>query len=60
MDGHIAVDDAATMVEHALPLMLDFFGPLRQRAFIPHVHSIRAGTQADRPDDMAMALPPFP
>lgn len=39
--GRIDVDEAATMVEHALPLMLDFFGLLRQRAFFRHVDALR-------------------
>jgi len=60
VDGHVAVDDAAIMVEHALPLMLDFFGLLRQRAFFAHVEAIRAGTQTDHPGDMTMALPAVP
>lgn len=54
VEGHIDVDEAATMVEHALPLMLDFFGLLRQRAFFHHVDAIRAGAEADIPDDMIM------
>ncbi|MPT46963.1 MAG: MerR family transcriptional regulator [Sphingobium sp.] len=45
-DGRIDVDRAANMVEHALPLMLDFFGLLRQRAFFRHVGEIRS---TDRP-----------
>lgn len=43
-DGRIDVDEAATMVEHALPLMLDFFGLLRQRAFFRHVDALRGRT----------------
>lgn len=39
--GRIDVDRAATMVEQALPLMLDFFGLLRQRAFFRHVEAER-------------------
>ncbi len=49
VEGHIEVDEAANMVEHALPLMLDFFGLMRQRAFFRHVEAIRAGKGADRP-----------
>lgn len=49
VDGHIDVAEAATMVEHALPLMLDFFGLMRQRAFFRHVEAIRAGKETDRP-----------
>lgn len=44
VEGHIDVDQAATMLEHALPLMLDFFGLMRQRAFFRHVDAIRGGT----------------
>jgi DNA-binding transcriptional MerR regulator len=54
VDGHIDVGEAATMVEHALPLMLDFFGLMRQRAFFRHVEAIRAGKEPDRPDDAVM------
>ena len=49
VEGHINVEKAATMVEHALPLMLDFFGLLRQRSFFRHVEAIRAGEETDRP-----------
>jgi len=51
VEGHIDVGEAATMVEHALPLMLDFFGLMRQRAFFRHVEAIRAGKEMDRPAD---------
>jgi DNA-binding transcriptional MerR regulator len=37
--GRISVEKAATMIEHALPLMLDFFGLLRKRAFLRHIHA---------------------
>lgn len=37
--GRISVGEAAHLVEQALPLMLDFFGLLRQRAFFHHVQS---------------------
>lgn len=49
VEGHIDVDEAAKMVEQALPLMLDFFGLMRQRAFFHHVEAIRAGKGTDRP-----------
>lgn len=39
--GRIGVDEAAGMVEKALPLMLDFFGLLRQQAFFRHFDAIR-------------------
>ncbi|MDE1917731.1 MAG: MerR family transcriptional regulator [Sphingomonadales bacterium] len=39
--GRIEVEEAATMVERALPLMLDFFGLLRQQAFFRHFDAIR-------------------
>ncbi|ETI63680.1 MerR family transcriptional regulator [Sphingobium sp. C100] len=58
--GHVAVDDAVTMVEHALPLMLDFFGLLRQRAFFRHVDAIRAGAEPDRPEDVIIPSTPRP
>ncbi|BBF69935.1 hypothetical protein [Sphingomonas bisphenolicum] len=51
VEGHIDVGQAATMVEHALPLMLDFFGLMRQRAFFRHVDAIRAGRETERPDE---------
>jgi len=49
VEGKIDVDQAATMVEHALPLMLDFFGLMRQRAFFRHVEAIRAGVALPTP-----------
>ncbi len=54
VDGHIDVAEAATMVEHALPLMLDFFGLMRQRAFFRYVEAIRAGKETDRPAGKVM------
>ncbi|WP_241127491.1 MerR family transcriptional regulator [Novosphingobium terrae] len=39
--GRIEVEEAATMVERALPLMLDFFGLLRQQAFFRHFDTLR-------------------
>ncbi|MGK2909010.1 MAG: MerR family transcriptional regulator [Sphingobium sp.] len=50
VNGHIDVGHAASLLEHALPLMLDFFGLMRQRAFFRHVEAIRAGKETDRPD----------
>ncbi|WP_068084310.1 MerR family transcriptional regulator [Novosphingobium rosa] len=41
VSGRIEVDEAARMVERALPLMLDFFGLLRQQAFFRHVEALR-------------------
>lgn len=34
VEGRIAEDEAAAMLEFALPAMLDFFGIIRQRAFL--------------------------
>jgi DNA-binding transcriptional MerR regulator len=48
--GQVDVDEAATLVEHALPLMLDFFGLMRQRAFFRHIEAIRAGTDPEPRD----------
>lgn len=45
--GRIDVDEAASLVEHALPLMLDFFGLLRQRAFFRHVETMRGPPDDD-------------
>jgi DNA-binding transcriptional MerR regulator len=42
IDGRIGVDEAADMVDRALPLMLEFFGLLRQQAFFRHFDAIRA------------------
>lgn len=42
VEGKIDVDEAARMVEQALPLMLDFFGLLRQHAFFRHFNAIRS------------------
>jgi DNA-binding transcriptional MerR regulator len=41
IDGRVDVVEAASMVERALPLMLDFFGLLRQQAFFRHFDAIR-------------------
>ncbi len=46
-DGKIDAAKAASMIEHALPLMLDFFGLLRQRAFFRHFDAIRKRPLAD-------------
>lgn len=37
-DGAISEEDAARMLQTALPLMLDFFGLLRIKAFMANVH----------------------
>ena len=37
-EGRIDEDEAANMLQFALPLMLDFFGLLRQKAFIRNLH----------------------
>jgi len=51
IQGKIDVDEAARMVERALPLMLDFFGLLRQQAFFRHFDAIRsAGTTPEAAD----------
>jgi DNA-binding transcriptional MerR regulator len=57
VEGHIGVEKAATMVEHALPLMLDFFGLIRQRAFFRHVEAIRNGKGVDGPQSQDRGLP---
>ncbi|MGO4169615.1 MerR family transcriptional regulator [Novosphingobium sp. YAF33] len=44
--GRVEVGEAADLVEQALPLMLDFFGVLRQRAFFRHFDAIRGQTEA--------------
>lgn len=36
-EGRIAQDQAAAMLEFALPMMLDFFGIMRQRAFLRNI-----------------------
>jgi DNA-binding transcriptional MerR regulator len=41
IEGRVAVQEAAGLVEQALPLMLDFFGVLRQRAFFRHFDAMR-------------------
>ncbi len=41
IEGRVDVDEAASMVERALPLMLDFFGLLRQQAFFRHFEAMR-------------------
>jgi hypothetical protein len=42
IDGRVDVEEAARMVERALPLMLDFFGLLRQQAFFRYFDRIRS------------------
>lgn len=42
VEGRVGVDEAADLVEQALPLMLDFFGVLRQRAFFRHFDQLRS------------------
>jgi DNA-binding transcriptional MerR regulator len=46
-DGAISEEDAARMLEIALPLMLDFFGLLRIKAFMTSVHKSVEGAEAD-------------
>ena len=41
LEGRVDVKTAATMVEHALPLMLNFFGLLRTKAFFHYVEKFR-------------------
>lgn len=43
MEGKVDVQTAARMVEHALPLMLDFFGLLRTKAFFRYMEYFRNG-----------------
>ena len=47
IDGRVGVDEAADLVGHALPLMLDFFGVLRQRAFFQHFDAIRSRSDGE-------------
>lgn len=42
IEGKISAEEAAGLIRHALPLMLNFFGVLRQRAFFRHFESLRA------------------
>jgi DNA-binding transcriptional MerR regulator len=44
----VTTREAADLIEQALPLMLDFFGLLRQRAFFRHLEKLHAGG-SDRP-----------
>ena len=52
-EGRIDQEAAAAMLEHALPLMLNFFGLLRRRAFLDNIRTGKA-------DEAALALPPGP
>jgi hypothetical protein len=45
-EGRIGEDEAAAMLQLALPLMLDFFGLLRLKAFMRNIHG---ATQEGRP-----------
>jgi DNA-binding transcriptional MerR regulator len=49
--GKITEENAATMLQGALPLMLDFFGLLRLKAFMRNIH---ANTVGDRPTTPAV------
>jgi DNA-binding transcriptional MerR regulator len=40
-NGRVPLDQAAQMVEHALPLMLDFFGHLRRQSFFAHLERLQ-------------------
>ncbi|MFW2828762.1 MerR family transcriptional regulator [Sphingomonas sp. ID0503] len=57
VSGRIDEERAATMLQQALPLMLDFFGLLRQKSFMRFIHD---ATQDDAPvlPEPAM-LPPI-
>lgn len=46
MEGQVDVATAASMVEHALPLMLDFFGLLRTKAFFHYLEEYRGKVPA--------------
>lgn len=51
-EGRISEEEAARMLQIALRLMLDFFGLLRMKRFMAHIHREapdRAGTQPDQP-----------
>ena len=37
VEGRLSEDDAAAMLEFALPAMLNFFGIIRQRAFLRYI-----------------------
>jgi DNA-binding transcriptional MerR regulator len=52
-EGRIGEDEAAAMLQLALPLMLDFFGLLRLKAFM---HNIHGATQEGR----AVVIPSLP
>ncbi|RIV80938.1 MerR family transcriptional regulator [Aurantiacibacter xanthus] len=41
VEGRMDVEEAARMVEVAMPLMLNFFGLMRRRAFFRHVDAIQ-------------------
>lgn len=47
--GKVSIEEAVRLIEHALPLMLDFFGLLRQRAFLRHLEVIRNRAEASSP-----------
>jgi DNA-binding transcriptional MerR regulator len=48
VEGRIAEDEAAEMLEFALPAMLDFFGIIRQRAFLRNIGArTRNGAEID-------------
>jgi len=42
IEGRVSVDEAARLVERALPLMLEFFGLLRQQAFFSYFNRLRS------------------
>lgn len=53
VNGRIDEDEAANMLQLALPLMLDFFGLIRQKAFM---RNLRAGTREGK----TIEIPPVP
>jgi DNA-binding transcriptional MerR regulator len=52
-EGRIDEDAAAAMIERALPLMLNFFGLLRRKAFLENIRSGRAAEAALSPPGIA-------
>ncbi|GGD79885.1 MerR family transcriptional regulator [Croceicoccus mobilis] len=49
VEGRIDVNEAARMVEVAFPLMLNFFGLMRRRAFFRHVEAIQHEREIEEP-----------
>lgn len=52
VEGRISEEDAAAMLQVALRLMLDFFGLIRMKRFIAHIHRDKAAATDPQPTSL--------